>query len=152
MKVDSFMIDLRLVHNNPKRVIEDTQHCYQIPVDKRRTLVSKIEVGDCVFILTRFIKSTWSTKKLSEKYLGLFEVIGKPSTYSYLIKLPNHLRAIYPVFHVSQIELASLSNIPNHVNPLLPPIEIDSNLEFEVAQILDSKLDWRRRDPLLYLV
>jgi len=70
----------------------------------------------------------------------------------YLIKLPNYLHAIYPVFYVSQIEPASLSNIPNHVNSPLPPIEIDGNLEFEVAQILDSKFDQRRRDLLLYLV
>ena len=123
-----------------------------ILADKRRTPAPKIEVGNCVFILARFIKSTQPTKKLSEKYLGLFEVIGKPGTHSYLIKLPNHLHAIHSVFHVLQIEPAPLSNIPNCVNPPPPPIEIDGNLEFEVAQILDSKLDQRRRDPLLYLI
>jgi len=105
-----------------------------------------------MFILAKFIKSTRPTKKLAEKYLDPFEVIGKPGTHSYLIKLSNHLCAIHPVFHISQIEPAPLSNIPNHVNPLPPPIEIDGSLEFKVAQILDSKLDWRRRDPLLYLV
>jgi len=88
-------------------------------------------VDDHMFILTKFIKSTWSTKKLAEKYLGPFEVIGKPGTHSYLIKLPNHLHAIYLVFHISQI--VSLSNILNHINPLPPPIEINSSLEFEIA-------------------
>ena len=98
-------------------------------------------MGDQVFILAKFIKSTRLTKKLSERYLGPFEVIGKPGTHSYLIKLPNHLHTIHPVFHVLQIEPASLSNIPNRVNPPPPPIEIDGNLEFEVAEILDFKLD-----------
>ena len=60
-------------------------------MDKRRTPVPKIEIGNYVFILAKFIKSTWSTKKLSEKYLGPFKVIGKPGTHSYLIKLPNYL-------------------------------------------------------------
>ena len=152
VEANSFVTDLRVVHNDLKKAIEDTQRCYQLSADKRRTLAPKIEVGDCVFILAKFIKSTWSTKKLAEKYLGLFEVIGKPGTHSYLIKLPNHLCAIHPVFHILQIEPTPLSNIPNCINPLLPPIEIDSSLEFEVAQILDSKLDWQRRDPLLYLV
>ena len=115
MEADSFVTDLRLVYNNLKRAIKDTQRRYQIPADKRRTPVPKIEVGDCVFILARFIKSTWPTKKLSEKYLGPFEVIGKPGTHSYLIKLSNHLYAIHPVFYVSQIELAPLSNIFNRV-------------------------------------
>jgi len=95
---------------------------------------------------------TQPTKKLAEKYLGPFEVIEKPGTHSYLIKLPNHLHAIHLVFHILQIEPVPLSNIPNRVNPLLPPIEIDDSLEFEVAQILDSKLDQQRRDPLLYLI
>jgi len=121
-------------------------------VDKRRTPAPKIEVGDHVFILARFIKSIRPTKKLSEKYLDPFKVIGKPGTHSYLIKLPNHLYAIHLVFHISQIEPVPLSNIPNCVNPPLPSIEIDGNLEFKVTQILDFKLDWRRRDPLLYLI
>ena len=151
-EIDSFVTDLRLVHDDLKRAIEDAQRRYQIPADKRRTPAPKIEMGDCVFILTRFIKSTRPTKKLSEKYLGPFEVIGKPGTHSYLIKLPNHLYAIHPVFHVSQIEPAPLSNISNRVNPPPPPIEIDGNLEFEVAHILDSKLDQQKKDPLLYLV
>ena len=109
-------------------------------------------MGDYVFLLTKFIKSTWSTKKLSEKYLGPFEVIGQPGTHLYLIKLPNHLRAIHLVFHVSQLEPAPFSNIANHINSPLPLLEIDGNLEFEVAQILDSKLNQWRRELLLYLV
>jgi len=105
-----------------------------------------------MFILAKFIKSTQPTKKLSEKYLGPYEVVGKPGTHLYLIKLPNYLCTIHPVFHVSQIEPAPLSNILNRVNPLPPPLEIDSNLEFEVAQILDSKFDRCRKEPLLYLI
>ena len=141
-KTDSFVTDLRLVHNNLKGAIEDMQCYYQIPVNKRRTPAPKIEVGDHVFILTRFIKSIQPTKKLSEKYLGPFKVIGKPGTYSYLIKLPNYLYAIHFVSHISQIKPVPLNNIPNCVNPPLPSIEIDGNLEFKVAQILDFKLDW----------
>jgi len=96
--------DLRLVHDDLKGAIEDAQHHYQIPVDKRRTPAPKIEMSDCIFILARFIKSTWPTKKLSEKYLGSFEVIEKPDTHLYLIKLPNYLYTIHSVFHISQIE------------------------------------------------
>ena len=151
-EVNSFVTDLRVVHDDLRKAIKDVQRCYQLSADKRRTPAPKIEVGDCMFILAKFIKSTQPTKKLAEKYLGPFEVIGKPGTHSYLIKLPNYLCAIYLVFHISQIEPASLSNIPNHVNPLPSSIEIDGSLEFKVAQILDSKLDWQRRDPLLYLV
>jgi len=152
IEANSFVTDLKIVHEDLRAAIEDAQRRYQAPVDRRRSPAPKIEIGDCVFILAKFIKSTWPTKKLSEKYLGPYKVVGKPGTYSYLIKLPNHLRAIYPVFHVSQIEPAPLSNIPNQVNPPPPLLEIDGNLEFEVAQILDLKFDHRRKEPLLYLV
>ncbi|KAJ1579230.1 hypothetical protein NDA11_000905 [Ustilago hordei] len=33
-----------------------------------------------------------------------------------------------------------------------PPVEVESDLEYEVEQILDSKVDHRYRDPLFYLV
>jgi len=101
--------DLKSVHEDLKKAIADAQHCYQIPADRRHTPAPKIEVGDCVSILAKFIRSTRPTKKLSEKYLGFFEVIGKPGAHLYLIKLPNHLHAIHPVFHVSQIKHAPLS-------------------------------------------
>jgi len=53
----------------------------------------------------------------------------------------RHDNTIHPVFYILQIEPVPPSNIPNHVNPLLSPIKIDSSLEFKVAQILDFKLD-----------
>ena len=89
MEVNSFVTNLRVVHDDLRKAIEDTQHCYQLSADKRRTPVPKIEVGNHMFILTKFIKSTQPTKKLAEKYLGPFKVIGKPGTHSYLIKLPT---------------------------------------------------------------
>jgi len=71
-EADLFVIDLRLVHNDLKGAIEDAQYHYQIPVDKRRTPVPKIEVGNYVFILARFIKSIWPTKKTIRKVFRSF--------------------------------------------------------------------------------
>jgi len=72
--------------------------------------------------------------------------------HSYLVKLPTHLRSVHPVFHVSQLELVFSSQIPNRESTPPPPVVVDGNLEFEIEKILDSKLDYRRRDPLLYYV
>jgi hypothetical protein len=49
--------------------------------------------------------------------------------------------AIHPVFYVSQIEPAHTSTIPNQAQPPPEPIKINNNLEYEIAQILDSKID-----------
>jgi len=109
-------------------------------------------MGDRVYVLAKFIKTTRPSKKLTEKYLGPFEVTDKPGSHSYRVNLPDHLRTIHPVFHISQLEPAPLSQIPNYTNPPPSPIELDNNLEFEVAEVLDSKLNKRRSYPLLYYV
>ena len=45
------------------------------------------------------------------------------------------------------------NEIPEREQPPPPPVEVDGEPEFEIAEILDSKIDNRRRTcKLLYLV
>jgi len=63
------------------------------------------------------------------------------------------MKSMHPVFHVSQLETSHQSSIPNRVQSLPPPIEVDREVEYEVEEILDSKIDCRRcHCQLLYLV
>ena len=71
---------------------------------------------------------------------------------SYTLKLPPSMKSVHPVFHVSQLELASENPFPSHQQPPPPPVEIDGEPEYEISEILDSKIDRRRASPLLYLV
>jgi len=150
--VRTYTNNLNVVLSNLKQTLADSQAHYQKHADVRWATPPKIEVGDLVFVLAKFIKTTRPSKKLSERYLGPFKVTGKPSVHSYQIKFPHHLCVIYPVFHISQLELANPSLIPNRVNPPPPPIAIKGELEYEISQILDSKLNHRRKPPLLYYV
>jgi len=129
-----------------------TQVRYQKLADARRSVPLDIKVGNLVFILAKHIRTTCPSKKLSEQYLGPFEVTGKPGSHSFQIRLPEHLWSIYPVFHISQLKPCPTSLIPNRTNPPLPLIIVNSEIEFEIAQILDSKLDQRRTHSLLYYV
>jgi hypothetical protein len=61
------------------------------------------------------------------------------------------MHAVHPVFHVSMLEPSTLNSIPNHIQPP-PPVIIDEEPEYEISEILDSKLDKRRACKLLYLV
>ena len=56
------------------------------------------------------------------------------------------------MFHVSQLEPTTQNDIPNQVQPPPPPIEVNDDIEFEISEILDSKIDKRRKCQLLYLV
>jgi hypothetical protein len=58
----------------------------------------------------------------------------------------------YPVFHVSQLEPATPNTILNRVQSPPPPIEVDKDIEYEISEILDSKLDKRRKCQLLYFI
>ena len=59
---------------------------------------------------------------------------------------------VHPVFHVSMLKPEAVSAIPNRAADPPPPVEIDGDIEYEIAEILDTKLDHRRRCKLQYLV
>ena len=66
--------------------------------------------------------------------------------------MPAYLRSIHPVFHISQLEPASPSSIEGRYNLPPPPIEVEGDIEYKIAQVLDSKLDCQCKSPLLYYV
>src|SRR5437879_2574283 len=56
---------------------------------------------------------------------------------------------IHPVFHVSLLERYLESEIPGRTQSPPPPVIVDNEVEYEVEEILDSKL---MRNRLFYLV
>jgi len=52
----------------------------------------------------------------------------------------------------ASLDTAPSSNIPNRTEDPPPPVEIKGEVEYEIAKILDTKLDRCRRCKLLYLV
>ena len=92
-------------------------------------------------------------KKLADKFLGPYKVIVQPGTHLVTLQLPDNLCAIHPVFHVLMLEPATLNMIPNRVQLPPPPIFVDGEPEFEITEILDSKVDQQCCScKLLYLV
>ncbi|SOV03534.1 uncharacterized protein UDID_19082 [Ustilago sp. UG-2017a] len=97
------------------------------------------------------IHSLRPTKKLDYRRLGPFSVSEVISSHAYCLQLPPSMK-IHNVFHVDRLEPYVPNTIPNRVQPPPPPVEVESDMEYEVEQILDSKVDHRYRDPLFYLV
>jgi len=62
------------------------------------------------------------------------------------------MRAIHPVYHISMLETAPDSSIPNRTVEPPPPVEVDGEIEYEIDAILDTKVDRRRKCKLLYKV
>ena len=63
------------------------------------------------------------------------------------------LSHVHPVFHVSPLQPTSSSEIPNRAVDPPPLIELDNSNEWEVHQILDSRVDHCHKGVgLLYLI
>jgi len=91
-------------------------------------------------------------KKLSEKYLGSYKIIAQPSPQSFMLRLPDTMRAVHPVFHVSMLEPSTTNAFQQRSEPLPIPVIIDGEPEYEISKIVDSKIDCRRACKLLYKV
>ena len=96
--------------------------------------------------------TTRPSHKLSDKFLGPFEILAKARTHSFTLWLPDTFWGVHPVFHVSMLEPAFLNEILNRVQSLPLPVDIEGELEYEISEIIDSKIDKRWSCKLLYLV
>ncbi|MBW0558888.1 hypothetical protein O181_098603 [Austropuccinia psidii MF-1] len=102
-----------------------------------------------VWLASKNIKTTIPTNKLSERWLGPFEVIKKIGSHAYHLKLPQQWSSVHLVFHVSLLEPVKKSSITNCHQFPPPLILVEEQEEWGVAQALDSKL---KRGKLWYLV
>ena len=80
--------------------------------------------------------------------LGPFAVLGPAGGSAFRLDLPPCMQ-IHPIFHVSLLEPHVENKFPGRVVAPPPPDHVDSYPEFEVAQILDSRI---RRGQIMYLV
>ena len=99
------------------------------------------KIGDKAYIKAQFFHTTRPSKKLSKKNFGPYEIIAQPGSLSYTLRLPQSMHAVHPVYHVSMLNTAPSSNIPNRTEDPPLPVEIEGEVEYEIAEILDTKLD-----------
>jgi len=131
----------------------NAQLCYQGPADAKRAPAPDFKVGDQVYIKAKYFWSTQPSKKLSEKNLGPYAIIVQVGSLSFTLCLPDSMHAVHPVFHVFQLEPAIPNTILDWIQPPLPPVKVDGEPEFEISEILNSKVDCQHRTcKLLYLV
>ena len=148
-----FVTDLDKLHQHLQENMAATQLRYQGTTDTHRLLAPEFPIRSWAFVKAQFFCTMCSSKKLADKFLGPYEVIAQPVTHSVTLRLPDNLRAVHPVFHVSMLEPATPNMIPNRVQPPPPPVFIDGEPEFEITEILNSKVDQQHCNcKLLYLV
>src|SRR5271169_4359022 len=100
-----------------------------------------ISVGDKVFLRSEFICTTCPSHKLTDKFLGPFEVIGSAGLLSFILRFPDSMRRVHPVWHVSQLEPTHESDFVGRMQPVPDSVIIEGEAEHKVDTILDSRLD-----------
>jgi hypothetical protein len=111
--------------------------------NQHRLLIPRYKVGDEVWLNTKNIRTTRPSRKLDWKRLGRFKVKKVISPYAYELDLLASMK-IHPVFHVSTLELCTTYPLPGHVSPPAPPVVVEGEEEWEIDEILDSRLRYKR--------
>jgi transposase InsO family protein len=134
------------LRNNLQRAQEDYKEFH----DRHVQQPPEFKVGDKVWLNRRNIRTTRPSQKLDVKRLGPFrisEAVGGGGL-AFRLELPPQMR-IHPVFHVSLLERYRESRLVGRAQTEPPPVEVEGELEYEVQEIVDSRIV---RGKLKYLV
>ncbi|SYW74696.1 uncharacterized protein UHO2_01562 [Ustilago hordei] len=98
----------------------------------------EFKVGDMVYINRRNWKTRRPTPKLDTRFAGPYPVQERIGRRAYRITLPANLR-VHDVFHVSMLEPARTSSLPQRAEqPTIPSLP-DEDLDFEVEALIDKR-------------
>ncbi|MBW0486394.1 hypothetical protein O181_026109 [Austropuccinia psidii MF-1] len=122
---------IQSVQKDVKRELEVAINRFKKYADKSGASPPIFNPGDMVWFSSKNIKSTITTKKMSERWLGPFPILKKVSTLSCHLKLPSQWKSIHPVFHISLLEPVKTSTIPKRNQGPPPPIIIEEEEEWE---------------------
>jgi len=120
--------------------MEATQARQKSYSDRRRRPV-KFEVGDFVYLKVSPMKGVnhfGVKRKLAPRYVGPYQIIEKSGKVAYRVQLPPEMRAIFTVFHVSQLN--KFLRVPEErVETGGLKLQTDLSYEEKPVQVLDVK-------------
>ena len=106
--------------------------------DRRRRPL-EFEVGDFVYLKVSPMKGVnrfGVKRKLAPRYVGPYQIIEKSGQVAYKVQLPPEMRAIFPVFHVSQLKKC-LRVLEEKVETIGLQLQSDLSYEEKPVQVLD---------------
>ena len=86
--------------------IEATQSRQKSYADKRRSPIV-FQIGDYVYLKVSSLRNVQRfgvKRKLAPRYIGPYQIIARKGPVAYKLQLPPEMKAIFSVFHVSQLK------------------------------------------------
>jgi hypothetical protein len=141
--VNEFVDRMRSADEEAQAAITKAKDDYTRFYNQRHGPTPVFKPGDKVWLDASDIQKRLQTK-FTHLRMGPFEVERAVSSHAYRLKLPKSMSRVHPVFPVVKLELAPPNPIPGRVPPPPPkPDLIDGHHEFEVQEILDSRVHRR---------
>ena len=141
---------IKTIHQELKSNLTSAQAKYKEFHDVHVKEAPPFAVGDLVWLSRKNITTTRPSTKLDYKRLGpykILDVVGE-SKMAFKLDLPPRMK-IHPVFHASLLEPHRANTIPGRTQPPPPAVTVEDALEYEVKEVLDSRV---RNNKLEYLV
>jgi len=118
--------------------------------DAHRQDSPNFKLGDKVWLNAQNITTTRPMKKLDHKWLGPYAINKVVSRNAYGLALPSSFGQTHPVFSVTLLCPYSPNSIPGRsIAQPPPPIIQDGIEEYEVDQILDSRIFYGKLEYLV---
>jgi len=111
--------------------------------DLHRKPDPNLQSGDMVWLLPRKSKTPRPSKKLDYKKIRPFKILPKIGTSAYKLALPPSM-AIQNTFHISILEPDQDNRFPSQIKEPAPPIQIEGEEEYELDEIIDSRLHYNK--------
>lgn len=105
------------------------------------------KVGNKVLLDMRDYQT--SERSLAPRYKGPFVITDKVTEVIFRIEMPPQYRGIHPVFHASKLQPYTSSVIPGQVPPPPKPVKRNGHIEYEVAKILQHRVNRRKNEYLV---
>jgi transposase InsO family protein len=139
--------DLQKAWNVAKEGIEEAQEQQRAQANKHRR-EEDFGVGDYVMVTTKHWNLRRPSRKLSEQLAGPFQISEKVGN-SYRLDLPESIK-VHPIFAPEKLRNATHSEpLEGQLQDPQPAIEVNGQSEWEVEEVLASKLT---RSRLFYKV